>query len=219
MKALFVKDMRLVLRQQKATIFMFMAIVLIIIGAADNPLFGILYTVFLLPSFLISTIAYDTFDNGMAYIMALPVSVKDYVLEKYILIIGGSVLVNLLSTGLTAFIQMLKSGAMDIKELLVCALLAQCVIIVYSSVVLPVNMRYGTEKGRIILIIMAVAIGALLGGSGTMLEARDEKALSFFGVMYPFGVVGLLLSAAVICTVISLVSFAVCVKWMKKKEY
>ncbi len=219
MKALFVKDMRLILRQQRATIFMFMAIILIIIGAAANPLFGILYSVFLLPSFLISTIAYDTFDNGMTYIMALPFSVKDYVLEKYILIIGGSVLVNLLSTGLTAFIQMLKNGAVDIEELLICALLAQCVIFVYSSVILPVNMRYGTEKGRVILIIMAVAIGALLGGSGTMLETRDEKALLLLSGMYPFGAMELLLSLVAICIVISLVSFAVCVKWMEKKEY
>ena len=219
MKALFVKDMRLVLRQQKATIFMFMAVVLIVIGAANNPLFGILYTVFLLPSFLISTIAYDTFDNGMPYIMALPVSVKDYVLEKYILVIGGSVLVNLLSTGLTAFVQMLKSGSMDVEELLVCALTAQGVILVYTAVILPVNMRYGTEKGRIILIIMAVAIGAVLGGTGSLLETRGEKTLSLINGLYPFGTVQLLLSAVVVCVTIGLISFAVCVKWMEKKKY
>ena len=219
MKALLMKDLRLVFRQQRATMFMFMAVVLLIIGATQNPMFGILYTVFLLPSFLVSTIASDTFDNGMSYILALPVSVKDYVLEKYLLIMGGSLLVNLLATGLTACIQILKNGTMDIAELLICAFTAQSIVLVYSAVILPVNMRYGTEKGRIILIIMAIVIGALLGGTGGLAETKDEKVLSLIRGMYPLGVVELLLLVVVICVIIGLLSFAVCVKWMEKKEY
>ncbi len=219
MKALIIKDLRLIVRQQRATLFMFLAIVLLIIGATDNPMFGILYTVFLLPSLLISTIAYDTFDNGMPYIIALPVSVKDYVAEKYLLVIGGSVLINLVSTGLTGLIQVFKSGNIDMAEILICAFTAQSIILVYSAIVLPVNMRYGTEKGRIILIIMAIAIGAFLGGSGTLLESGDEHILTLLNGIYQFGVVELLLFIVVICVIITGISFAVCVKWMEKKEY
>lgn len=219
MKALLIKDMRLIVRQQRATLFMFLAIVLIIIGATDNPMFGILYTVFLLPSLLISTIAYDTFDNGMPYIRALPISVKDYVAEKYLLVVGGSVFINLVSTGLTGFIQAFKSGAVDMTEILICAFTAQSVILVYSAIVLPVNMRFGTEKGRIILIIMAIAIGALLGGSGALLETENENVLAVLNGIYQFGVLEMLIFIVGICVVITGISFAVCVKWMEKKEY
>lgn len=219
MKALLIKDLRLIVRQQRATLFMFLAIVLIIIGATDNPMFGILYTVFLLPSLLISTIAYDTFDNGMPFIRALPVSVKDYVAGKYLLVVGGSVLINLVSTGLTGLIQVFKSGTVDMKEILICAFTAQIVILVYSAIVLPVNMCFGTEKGRIILIIMAIAIGALLGGSGALLETKNENILAVLNGIYQFGVVELLLLIVIACVVITGISFAVCVKWMEKKEY
>lgn len=219
MKALLMKDLRLIVRQQRGTMFMFLAVVLLIIGATENPMFGILYTVFLLPSLLISTIAYDAFDNGMAYIMALPVSIKDYVAEKYMLVAGGSILINLLATGLTAFIQIFKGGTMNLPELMICAFTAQSVILVYSAVVLPVNMRYGTEKGRVILIIMAVAIGALLGGSGNLLETGDERTLSLLNGSYPFGVVELLMFIMIICIVFNVISYGVCAKWMEKKEY
>ncbi len=219
MKALIIKDLRLIVRQQRATLFMFLAIVLLIIGATDNPMFGILYTVFLMPSLLISTIAYDTFDNGMPYIIALPVSIKDYVAEKYLLVVGGSVLINLVSTGLTGFIQVLKSGNVDMAEILICAFTAQSIILVYSAIVLPVNMRYGTEKGRIILILMVIVIGALLGGSSGLIAAGDEKILSLFNGIYQFGIVELLFLIMVICVAITAISFAVCVKWMEKKEY
>ena len=219
MKALLIKDLRLIVRQQRATLFMFLAIVLIIIGATDNPMFGILYTVFLLPSLLISTIAYDTFDNGMPFIRSLPVSVKDYVAGKYLLVVGGSVLINLVSTGLTGFIQVFKSGMVDMKEILICAFTAQIVILVYSAIVLPVNMCFGTEKGRIILIIMAFAIGALFGGSGALFETKNENILAVINGIYQFGVVELLLLIVIACVVITGISFAVCVKWMEKKEY
>lgn len=219
MKALLIKDLRLLFRQQRATLFLVVALVLLIIGATENPMFGILYTVFLLPSLLISTIAYDAFDNGMPYIMTLPVSAKDYVAEKYVLTVGGSLLVNFFSTGLTALIRVFRGGTMDMAELLLCAFTAQSVILVYSAVVLPVNMRYGTEKGRVILIIMAVAIGALLGGSGNVLETGKAETLSLMNGVYRLEAVELLLLIMVICIAVSVVSFQVCVKWMEKKEY
>ena len=135
------------------------------------------------------------------------------------LVVGGSVLVNLVSTGLTGVIQMYKSGAVDITEMLICAFTAQIVILVYSAIVLPVNMCFGTEKGRIILIIMAIAIGALFGGSGALLETKNENILAVLNGIYQFGVVELLLLIVIACVVITGISFAVCVKWMEKKEY
>lgn len=219
MKALLVKDLRLMLRQQRGTLFLFLAIVLLIIGATENPMFGIMYTVFLLPTLLISTIAYDTFDNGMPYIMALPVSVKDYVTEKYVLTVGGSVLINVLATGLTALVQVFKGGAMDLPELLICAFTAQSVILIYSAIILPVNMRYGTEKGRVILVIVAIAMGALLGGSGSLLQMENAGIATLLGGIYQFGVVELLLAVVLVCAVISVASYFICVKWMEKKQY
>jgi hypothetical protein len=112
-----------------------------------------------------------------------------------------------------------KRGTVDMTEILICAFTAQIVILVYSAIVLPVNMCFGTEKGRIILIIMAIAIGALFGGSGAVLETKNENILALLNGIYQFGIVELLLFIVIICVVITGVSFTVCVKWMEKKEY
>ncbi len=219
MKALFIKDFRLILRQQRGTIFLFLAVVLLMVGAIDNPMFGIIYTVFFLPSLLISTIAYDIYDNGMPYIMALPVSMKQYVAEKYLLTVGGSLVINILATSLTALVQAFKSGRTDLTELLVCSFVAESVILIYSAVGLPVNMRYGTEKGRVILIIMAIAIGAFVGGSKSLLEAGNEKTVATDWWISQFGVVELLMVMVFVCIVVNVISYLVCVKWMEKKQY
>lgn len=219
MKALIIKDMRLIVRQQRATLFMFLAIILIIIGAGENPMFGILYTVFLLPALLISTISYDTFENGMPFLMALPISQKDYVTEKYVLTVGGSVVINILATGLTCLIQVLKGGTMESAELLICSLTAQIVILLYSALVLPVNMRFGTERGRIIMIIMAIVIGVFLSGSGSLMESNNEKILEILGIIYQLGITELLIIICCVCIAVTALSYVLAVKWMEKKEY
>ena len=219
MKALMIKDLRLVMRQQRATLFMFIAIILLVIGATENPMFGIMYTVFLLPALLISTISYDTFENGMLFLLALPISKRDYVAEKYLLTVGDSVIVNILATGLTYLTRTFKGGTVDITEFLVYAFSAQSIILLYTALALPVNIRYGTEKGRFVIIILAIAIGALLGSSGHLPETGGTNALEVFGIISQFGIVELLLLVLLVCVLLTVVSFLVCVKWVKKKEY
>lgn len=219
MKALLIKDLRLIFRQQRATLFMFLAVVLLITGATENPMFGILYTVFLLPALLISTIAYDAFDNGMPYIMALPVSVKEYVAEKYALTVGGAVIVNIFATVFTTLVQMVKGGIVNPTELLVCAFTAQSVILIYSAIALPVNMRYGTEKGRMILIIMAVAVGALFGSMGSLPETGEWTLMIHAGSIWQLELAGLFFLILIACIAVNAVSYYVCVKWIKRKEY
>lgn len=219
MKALFIKDLRLLMRQQRATLFLFIAVILLVITAGENPMFGIMYTVFLLPALLISSVSYDTFENGMPWLMALPVSRKDYVVEKYLLAAGGSVLVNLLASGLAYSSQAVKGGGADISEYLICALSAQIVILVYSAFALPVNICFGTEKGRIVMIIMAVSVGAVLGGTGKLFETQNEQVMGVLAAVYQLGMVELLLLLLLFCAAFMVVSCLAAVKWMEKKEY
>ena len=219
MRGLLIKDLRLVMRQQRATLFVFISIIFLVIMAVENPMFGLVYVVFLLPALLISTISYDTFENGMLFLMSLPISRKDYVAEKYLLAVGGSVLINFVSTGFTYISGMIRGMEINFFELLVCSLTAQIIVLIYSAFMLPVNMCLGTEKGRIVMIIMAVLIGAILGGSESLLETQNETVTGFFTSVYQFGIVELLLAALFICFAVILISYRLTVKWMEKKEY
>lgn len=216
-KALMIKDLRVVFRQQRSILFLIIVMILLIMGNVENPIFPILYTVFFLSALLVSTISYDTFENGMPFLLTLPVSKKDYVTEKYILAVGGSVIVNVLATGITYFTATVKGTETELTEFIICACIAEIFILIYSAVGLPVNIRYGTEKGRIIMIMIAVMIGAFLGGSGRIMES--EKAESIFQFLSGFEMTDGLVILLVLCLIFTITSYLICIKWMEKKEY
>ena len=94
MKALFIKDIRIILKQQRVLICAFFGVITILAFATDNSMYAVAFVLFLVPTLMLTTISYDTFENGMSYIMSLPVSVKDYVTEKYILTVASSLILS-----------------------------------------------------------------------------------------------------------------------------
>ena len=177
MKALFIKDIRIVLKQQRVLICAFFAVITILAFATDNSMYAVAFVLFLVPTMMLTTISYDTFENGMSYIMSLPVSVKDYVAEKYILTVASSLIFNIMATILINVVLSIGKGVGIMPlELIVNAMLAQFMVLIYISLVLPVDIRFGTDKGMIIVVLMAVVIGA----AGPMLSNINVDS----GLMY-----------------------------------
>ena len=82
MKGLLVKDFKLIKLQKN----FFIVIIAIAIGLAvinDSPTFMLGFLTFVVSMFTLSTITYDEFDNGNAFLFTLPISRKSYVVEKY----------------------------------------------------------------------------------------------------------------------------------------
>lgn len=219
MKALFIKDIRIVLKQQRVLICAFFAVITILAFATDNSMYAVAFVLFLVPTMMLTTISYDTFENGMSYIMSLPVSVKDYVTEKYILTVASSLIFNIMATILiNAVLSIGKGVGVMPLELIVNAMLAQFMVLIYISLVLPVDIRFGTDKGMIIVVLMAVVIGAV----GPMLSNINVDS----GLMYklseaeitsvPVNQALLLMSVG---GVFAIVSYFISVKLMKQMEY
>ena len=219
MKALFIKDIRIVLKQQRVLICAFFAVITILAFATDNSMYAVAFVLFLVPTMMLTTISYDTFENGMSYIMSLPVSVKDYVAEKYILTVASSLIFNIMATILINVVLSIGKGVGIMPlELIVNAMLAQFMVLIYISLVLPVDIRFGTDKGMIIVVLMAVVIGAV----GPMLNNINVDS----GLMYklseaeitsvPVKLALLLMSVG---GVFAIVSYFISVKLMKQMEY
>ena len=219
MKALFIKDIRIVLKQQRVLICAFFAVITILAFATDNSMYAVAFVLFLVPTMMLTTISYDTFENGMSYIMSLPVSVKDYVTEKYILTVASSLIFNIMATILINVVLSIGKGVGVMPlELIVNAMLAQFMVLIYISLVLPVDIRFGTDKGMIIVVLMAVVIGAV----GPMLSNINVDS----GLMYklseaeitsvPVNQALLLMSVG---GVFAIVSYFISVKLMKQMEY
>ena len=219
MKALFIKDIRIVLKQQRVLICAFFAVITILAFATDNSMYAVAFVLFLVPTMMLTTISYDTFENGMSYIMSLPVSVKDYVTEKYILSVASSLIFNIMATILINVVLSIGKGVGIMPlELIVNAMLAQFMVLIYISLVLPVDIRFGTDKGMIIVVLMAVVIGAvgpMLGNinvdSGLMYKLSESEITSV-----PVNTALLLMSVG---GVFVIVSYFISVKLMKQIEY
>lgn len=219
MKALFIKDIRIILKQQRVLICAFFAVITILAFATDNSMYAVAFVLFLVPTMMLTTISYDTFENGMSYIMSLPVSVKDYVAEKYILTVASSLIFNIMATILINVVLSIGKGVGIMPlELIVNAMLAQFMVLIYISLVLPVDIRFGTDKGMIIVVLMAVVIGAagpMLGNinvdSGLMYKLSESEITSV-----PVNTALLLMSVG---GVFVIVSYFISVKLMKQMEY
>ena len=145
MKGLWTKDIRLISSQQKnlAVIWLVAAGILI---ATDQISFAISYTSVITIMTAISTISYDTFDNGNAFLFTLPFSRKEYTREKYLFSLFWGMITVIEGTLL-----------MRSEEIVMAVLLNIPILLIFQSMALPFLLKYEAEKGRI-------ALAAMIGG-------------------------------------------------------
>ena len=129
-----------------------------ILIATDQISFAISYTSVITIMTAISTISYDTFDNGNAFLFTLPFSRKEYTREKYlfslfwgmITVIGGILLVGIVTAAKGTLL-------MRSEEIVMAVLLNIPMLLIFQSMALPFLLKYEAEKGRI-------ALAAMIGG-------------------------------------------------------
>ena len=185
MKGLLIKDWKLLLRNQKSFLVI-MSVMMVLYMAIGNPVFVISYTPMLCVFVALSTITYDMFDNGAAFLFSLPFSRKDYVREKYIF----SGLITLTAWGISVLVAVGYSVVKgeDWKELLMTAGVLLVMAILLMGVSVPLQLKFGAEKSRVVVIlVMAVMFGMVIGffkgmelylenGTGLFMEVGDRAA-------------------------------------------
>ena len=103
MKGLLIKDFKL-LKGQKNFFMTITAISIIMIIVSPGTSFPIGFLGFVGALFSLSSISYDEFDNGNAFLFSLPITRKDYVLEKYIFGLISGIMFLLLGTVISLFV-------------------------------------------------------------------------------------------------------------------
>ena len=142
MKGLLIKDFKL-MKMQKNFFLMMIAIVIAISFFQNEISFPLGFLPFVISLFSLSTISYDEFDNGNAFLFSLPISRKDYVKEKYLLsfLLGfGALILGLLIICVAGFLK----GDTIPADIIWAALIIQ-------AIMLPFQLKYGPEKARIAL--------------------------------------------------------------------
>ena len=217
MKGLLIKDFKLI-KMHRNYFAMIIAIAFVISLLTEDTTFMLGFISFITSMFTISTISYDEFDNGYPFLLTLPFSRKTYVLEKYVygLILGtGAWIVSVMICSLMLIVQ----GKPVTSDMLIGAFVILPMFLVIESLMIPVHLRFGGEKGRYALIAcvgVLVVIGFVVM---KIVEIFHIDVLPLILAIDALGPVMFMVILLMIGFLIMLVSLKVSLSIMNKKEF
>ncbi len=217
MKGLLIKDFRL-MRGQRTFFLAIIAISILTAVTSSNTLFAISFLGFVCPMFVLSSISYDEFDNGNAFLFSLPITRKGYVFEKYIFGLILSIAALIFATAVCLIISIIKN-TVSINEIFITALTVFPAELLILSLMLPFQLKFGAEKGRI-------AIIAVLGGvsviSVILVKAAEAMNINLYELLNAVSKLGMqtfFLLYLLISFIILIISCRISIKVINKKEF
>lgn len=219
MKGLLIKDFKLMLNQKN-----FFILIVLILGATACFLdfdyyFLIGYFMFICSLFTISTISYDEFDNGNAFLFTLPFSRSRYVEEKYCFGILAGTCSWFLSFVITTIIQMINFNNFIFSDWMLSTLVMLPIMFVMLAILIPFQLKYGSENGRIAIIIFlggGFVVCYLLANLLAQSQINFNALISFINNVDPLII---LLIIFAICLAILFVSMKISKQIVLKKEF
>lgn len=174
MKGLFIKDCELIWHNKRMFLIM-LVVMFLAFQNYDGYSFLIGYNTMIFILLALNTMSLDEYYKSTSFLMTLPVKRETYVTEKYILMIGFS----FIGTALTTLICILLHREM-VLQLLLEALVIYLVMVFFQLLMLPVQLKFGGEKGRIVLIGLLACV--------TVIATSLVKGLpQIFGMQGAFG--------------------------------
>lgn len=218
MKGLLVKDFRLMKGQKNFLVLLFIMIAFVFISGMDASFF-MGYLPFLLMIAAMSTITYDEFDNGMAFLMVLPISRKLYVQEKYLF--GGVLGFTGLASAFVLFLisEINKGSSMTFTQYVLLFLCFLAFVILFLCLMIPIQLKFGSEKGRIVLFIIFFGIIGIVYLVSKITDKIPAQIIEVFrGIQkLPFGILAAL--AVGIYILALFISLKISLGIMEKKEW
>ena len=224
MKGLILKDL-FVLR--KIAVLYLVIEGVLLAASLFNPamqMFAILYFLILAMMLPITALAYDERAGWEKYALTMPVTRKKLVASKYLLglILLGTSLVLMILFIIFAY-EFLATYSVNYIETTFRLVLAVVVGCLFLSVLMPIMLNLGTEKGRIVMMLMIfIPVGAVLILSKT--GVLDSFALDSNDVFAKIELILnniplFLLLAAAACLLMLGISLWISFMIVKHKEY
>ncbi len=217
MKGLLIKDFRL-LGVQKNFFFVILVVAVGISIISEDSLFMVGFLSLVMSLFTLSTISYDEFDNGNAFLFTLPISRGGYAVEKYCfgLLLGGGTWILAM---LAAFMISGFKGTISVPNSLISGLAILPVMLLMQAVMIPFQLKFGSEKGKIAIIS---TVGVLFAIGYAVMEMMEtigvdmRNAAVYFSAMH-ISIISVIL--VLFSVVLLLISLRISISIMDKKEF
>ena len=216
MRGLLVKDIALMRNQMKSFVVI-LAAAMIMMVANDNVALPVAYVCMVFAMFGINSISYDEFDNGYSFLFTLPFKRRQYVLSKYVFsllsVLTGAVIAFVFMVAVLAF----RGEMHTLTEQIDFMIGYSAGAMVFLSIILPIHLKYGAEKSRIALIVIAAVVVAM----AFLLEKIPVNFDVFVLLVKIEHMNDALISGIVtlVCVCIVVMSYLISCRVMEKKEF
>lgn len=225
MKGLLIKDIKL-MKNQKMFFLVLIFVGLVFLITQDNPYMEIGYVTVMISMFTITTLSYDEFDNGCAYLFTLPFDRKAYVKEKYMfgLLTGvGGLIVSVIAGTVVSFVKMqilempMKFEWMSVG---IISLVAITMCVYFLALSIPIEIKFGVEKGRmgflLVMVLFFVGFYLVLLSVEKISGRNPLEFIEKITSLHMTVIVGIL---AVTWIIFISISMLVSIRFISRKEY
>lgn len=217
MKGLLIKDLQL-MKNQKQFFLVAGAVGLVFLIGNYHSAFVVSYLMFMFSTFTVSTIAYDEYDNGAEFLFTLPVSRKQYVREKYLFCVILTGVCWLACVGIELLNMIVRHSEADMQEFLVTSVIFLAIALFMQELMIPVQLKYGSEKRKIVMTGIFVLFFLLFYTGVKLVKKFNISEIKTLINFISSNVAGLITAGIVICIVTFVVSYCISARIMQNKE-
>ena len=167
--------------------------------------------------FSMASFNYDEFNKADRYILTLPLTKKEVVLSKYILVICSTVMGSIIGIMLSYIVMFAMNKQMpNIEEIISVGLGGILGIGLIEAIQIPCVYKWGAEKGRIQMVIVTALVALLAGGiifigEKANIQLPANNILNILNTFLPLIFIGLTI-------IIYYISYKVAYKIYNRKE-
>ena len=197
MKGLLKKDLSILFCNKAMLVAAIIVLAAVAFMGSGGGQFIMSYMAIFVPMVINSTISYDDMDNGMEYLMTLPVTRRQYVYSKYVFSAGAGFLCWIFSCVMGTLSNVVHGNQGEPEEWLFLCLSSLGLLIFISSLIIPVQLKFGAEKAKIVMILIMVGVAgmtwffinikkAVFPGSIQLISFLNEYPFAYAGIVFLF---------------------------------
>lgn len=197
MKGLLKKDLAILFCNKAMLIAAIIVLAAVAFMGSGGGQFIMSYMAIFVPMVINSTISYDDMDNGMEYLMTLPVTRRQYVYSKYVFSAGAGFLCWIFSCVMGTLSNVIHGNQGEPEEWLFLCLISLGLLIFISSLIIPVQLKFGAEKAKIAMLLIMVGVSGvtwffinikkvMFPGSMNLLSFLNDNPFVFAGIVLLF---------------------------------